>query len=104
MRRTASSTNYFERLLSANRDCADNFESRNAEAAMADVGDGAGLSGMASGEGRPSPAETATRGVRMLERLIAGSTLAEVAAREGLSPRRARELMAEAVAQRGYDP
>jgi hypothetical protein len=71
---------------------------------MTDIGDGAGLGGVASGEGRRSPAETATRGVRMLERLIAGSTVTEVAADEGMSPRRARELMAEAVAQRGYDP
>jgi hypothetical protein len=71
---------------------------------MADIGDGAGLGDTASGEGRPSPAEMATRGVRMLARLIAGSTLTDVAADEGLSPRRARELMAEAVAQRGFDP
>ena len=54
--------------------------------------------------GVPRPAEMATRGVRILERLIAGSTLAEVAAGEGLSPRRARELVAEVVAQRGFDP
>jgi hypothetical protein len=40
----------------------------------------------------------------MLERLVAGSALVEVAAGEGLSPRRARELVAEVVAQRGYDP
>jgi|HubBroStandDraft_1064217.scaffolds.fasta_scaffold395711_1 hypothetical protein len=71
---------------------------------MADIGDGGAPGGMASGEGRPSLAETATRGVRMLERPIAGSTVTEVAADEGMSPRRARELMAEAVAQRGYDP
>jgi hypothetical protein len=70
---------------------------------MADIGDGGALGDTASGE-RPSPAEMATRGVRMLERLVAGSKLAEVAADEGLSPRRARELMAEAVAQRGFDP
>jgi hypothetical protein len=43
-------------------------------------------------------------GIRMLERLTAGSTLAEVAADEGLAPRRARELVAEAVARRGLDP
>jgi hypothetical protein len=71
---------------------------------MADIGDGGTLGDAAPGEGRASPAEMATRGVRMLERLIAGSELAEVAADEGLSPRRARELVAEAVAQRGYDP
>jgi hypothetical protein len=46
----------------------------------------------------------ATRALRMLERLAAGSSLTEVAAGEGLSPRRARELVAQAVAQRGYDP
>jgi hypothetical protein len=43
-------------------------------------------------------------GTRMLERLAAGSTLAEVAADEGLAPRRARELVAEAFARRGLDP
>jgi hypothetical protein len=46
----------------------------------------------------------AVLGKRMLGRLAAGSTLAEVAADEGLAPRRARELLAEAVARRGYDP
>ena len=71
---------------------------------MADLGDGGALGGTAAGEGRPSPAETAMRGARMLERLIAGSTVTEVAADEGMSPRRARELVAEAVARRGYDP
>jgi hypothetical protein len=40
----------------------------------------------------------------MLERLAAGATLAEVAAGEGFSPRRARELVAEVVAQGGFDP
>jgi hypothetical protein len=40
----------------------------------------------------------------MIERLVAGSTLTEVAADAGLTPRQARELMAEAVARRGYDP
>jgi hypothetical protein len=40
----------------------------------------------------------------MLERLVAGSSLTEVAADEGLSPSRARELVAQVVAQRGYDP
>lgn len=80
------------------------FESQNAvEMAMANAGGGAGI-GDEGGEGRPTPAETAMRGLRILERLIAGSTLAEVAAGEGLSPRRARELVAEAVAQRGFDP
>ena len=71
---------------------------------MTDDGGGGRVGDAASGEGRGSPAETATRGVRMLERLIGGSKLTEVAADEGLSPRRARELMAEAVAQRGFDP
>jgi hypothetical protein len=81
------------------------FESQNAvERAMANAGGGAGIGDEASGEGRPTPAEMATRGLRILERLIAGSTLAEVAAGEGLSPRRARELVAEVVAQRGFDP
>ena len=71
---------------------------------MANAGGGAGIGDETSGEGRPAAAEMATRGVRILEQLIAGSTLAEIAAREGLSPRRARELVAEVVAHRGYDP
>jgi hypothetical protein len=80
-------------------------ESQNAvEMAMADAGGGAGIGDETSGEGRPTPAEMAMRGLRILERLIAGSTLAEVAAGEGLSARRARELVAEVVAQRGFDP
>ncbi len=68
---------------------------------MADAGEGAGI---VAGEKRPAPQEMAIRALRMLERLVAGSTLTEVAAGEGLTPRRARELVAEAVAQRGYDP
>jgi hypothetical protein len=40
----------------------------------------------------------------MLERLIAGSTLTEVAAGEGLTPRRARELVAEVVASAATTP
>jgi hypothetical protein len=79
-------------------------DSQNAGTAMADIGDGGALGDAVSDERRVSPADIAARGVRMLERLIAGSGLAEVAADEGLSPRRARELVAEAVAQRGYDP
>jgi hypothetical protein len=78
------------------------FESRNAmEAGMADAGDGAGIVG---GEKRPAPQEMAMRALRMLERLVAGTSLTEVAAGEGLTPRRARELVAEVVAQRGFDP
>lgn len=78
------------------------FESRNAmEAAMADAGDGAGI---VEGEKRPAPQEMAMRALRMLERLVAGTSLTEVAAGEGLTPRRARELVAEVVAQRGFDP
>jgi hypothetical protein len=72
------------------------------ETAMADAGDGAGIA--AEGGPRPGPQEMAKRALRMLERLVAGSTLTEVAAGEGLSPRRARELVAEVVAQRGFDP
>ena len=68
---------------------------------MADAGDGAGIVGR---EKRPAPQEMATRALRMLERLVAGSSLTEVAAGEGLTPRRARELVAEVVAQRGFDP
>jgi hypothetical protein len=80
-------------------------ESQNAlETAMGKAVDGTEFGDAATGEGFASPAELAIRGVRMLERLVAGSTLSEVAAGEGLSPRRARELVAEVVAQRGYDP
>ena len=71
---------------------------------MVDAGDGAGIGGAAGGEPRPAPQEMAARAVRMLERLVAGSPLPEVAAGEGLTPQRARELVAEVVAQRGYDP
>ena len=71
---------------------------------MADAGEAAGISGAAGGEARLAPQEMATRAVRMLARLVAGSTLTEVAAGEGLTPRRARELVAEVVAQRGFDP
>lgn len=68
---------------------------------MADAGDGAGI---VEGEKRPAPQEMAMRALRMLERLVAGTSLTEVAAGEGLTPRRARELVAEVVAQRGFDP
>ena len=72
---------------------------------MADSGEGTGIGGAAGGEKRPAAAqEMAMRALRMLERLVAGSTLTEVAAGEGLTPRRARELVAEVVAQRGFDP
>ena len=72
---------------------------------MADGGDGTGIGAAAGGEMRPAaPQQMATRALRMLERLVAGSTLTEVAAGEGLTPRRARELVAEVVAQRGFDP
>jgi len=71
---------------------------------MAEVGSTAGIGGAAMSGPPPAPQETAKRALRMLQRLIAGSTLTEVAAGEGLSPRRARELVAEVVAQSGYDP
>jgi hypothetical protein len=71
---------------------------------MAEVGITAGISGAAISGPPPAPQEMAIRALRMLERLVAGSTLTEVAAGEGLSPRRARELVAEVVAQRGFDP
>ena len=71
---------------------------------MADAGVRAGIGGVAGGEPHPAPQEMAGRALRMLERLVAGSTLTEVAAGEGLTPRRARELVAEVVAQRGFDP
>ncbi len=80
-------------------------ESQNVlEAAMADEGEGSTSGDGVADEGRSSPLEMAARGMRMLERLIAGLPLTEVAAREGLSPRRARELVAEIVAERGFDP
>ena len=71
---------------------------------MARAGEGAETGGGAGPEWRPSPHDMALLGMRMLERLAAGSTLAEVAADEGLAPRRARELVAEAFARRGLDP
>jgi DNA-binding CsgD family transcriptional regulator len=52
----------------------------------------------------PSAHEMAARGARILERLAAGLTLAEAAAFEGLSLRRAREILAETAALRGFDP
>jgi hypothetical protein len=80
-------------------------ESRNArETAMANAGDGAQIGEWAIGEAPLSPQDRVTRALRMLGRLVAGSPLSEVAAEEGVTPRLARELMAEAVAQRGYDP
>ena len=71
---------------------------------MARTGEGAETGGGAGVEWCPSPQNMALLGTRMLERLAAGSTLAEVAADEGLAPRRARELVAEAFARRGLDP
>ena len=71
---------------------------------MAKAGGEAGIGGGAGGEARSGPQDMARRALRMLERLVAGSTLTEVAAGEGLTPRRARELVAEVVAQRGFDP
>jgi len=71
---------------------------------MTDAWDVAALGGAAVGEPRPAPQDMAKRALRMLERLVAGSTLSEVAAGEGLSPQRARELVARVVAERGYDP
>ncbi len=68
---------------------------------MAEAGEGADIGGAAAGEDRPASRDMA---LRMLKRLAAGSTLTEVAAGEGLTPRRARELVAEVVAQRGFDP
>jgi hypothetical protein len=80
-------------------------ESRNQrETAMGDAGGLVGIGGAAGGEKRLAPQEMAMLASRMLERLVAGSTLTEVAAGEGLTPRRARELVAEVVAQRGFDP
>jgi DNA-binding CsgD family transcriptional regulator len=71
---------------------------------MAEMGDMAGIGGAAGAEVRPASQEKSRRALRMLERLVAGSTLTEIAAGEGLSPQRARELVAEVVAQRGFDP
>jgi hypothetical protein len=98
---------FFRQFLSANHNQSyDGFRiaESDGDGAMADAGDGAGIGGAAGGEKRPAPQEMAKRALRMLERLVAGSTLIEVAAGEGLTPRRARELVAEVVAQRGFDP
>ena len=82
------------------------FESQNeVERAMANAGGGAGGGDETSGDGRPTPAEMAAPGVRILERLIAGSTLAGGCGERGASRASARaELVAEVVAQRGFDP
>jgi hypothetical protein len=71
--------------------------------AMVDASGGAEIGAGVRGRPRRSD-ETAARGVRILERLAAGLPLAEIAALEGVSPRRARELLAEVVARRGFDP
>ena len=68
------------------------------------LGTGRGSAARREASSVPPPQEMAMRALRMLERLVAGSTLTEVAAGEGLTPRRARELVAEVVAQRGFDP
>jgi len=71
---------------------------------MTEAWDVAAIGGAAGSGPPPAPQEKAIRALRMLQRLVAGSTLTEVATGEGLSPRRARELVAEVVAQRGFDP
>ena len=43
-------------------------------------------------------------GAHILERLRAGRPLTEIADEEGVSPGLARELVADAVAARGFDP
>jgi hypothetical protein len=53
---------------------------------------------------RPRGTKTAARGARIIERLAAGLSIAEAAGPEGISPRRARTLVAETVARRGFDP
>jgi hypothetical protein len=81
------------------------FESRNRSGtAMADIGDGVGIGAGAGGELYSPPQDIAIRALRMLERLAAGSSLTEIAAGEGFTPQRARELVAEVVARRGFDP
>jgi hypothetical protein len=90
-------------LIVRNHDMANEFRITESEVAgMAEAGDI--VHAEAAGEIRPTRAENASRAVRMLERLTAGSTLTEVAQGEDLTPRRARELVAEIVAERGYDP
>jgi hypothetical protein len=42
---------------------------------MAEMGDMAGIGGAAGAEVRPAPQEKSRRALRMLERLVAGSTL-----------------------------
>jgi hypothetical protein len=74
------------------------------EAAMADAGGGVGIGGAAGGDPDPAPQDMAMQALRMLKRLATGSTLTEVAAGEGLTRQRARDLVAEVVAQRGFDP
>ena len=68
------------------------------------AGPSGGAGSRAQSRRRSLPRETATRGARILERLAAGLSIAEAAGLEGTSPRRARELVAETVAGRGFDP
>ena len=46
---------------------------------------------------------TAERRLRILERLTAGASIAAVACGEGLTPRRVRQIIAEALASRAVD-
>jgi hypothetical protein len=47
---------------------------------------------------------TASRQLRILERLTAGASVAEIAGAEGLTIRRVRQIIAEALASREVDP
>jgi hypothetical protein len=70
---------------------------------MIDMGAAAGIASVGEAPVQ-SAQERAMRGTWILKRLAAGWPLAEIAAEDGLSPGEARELMAEAVALRGFDP
>src|SRR4249919_1210436 len=70
---------------------------------MGGAGGKAGSKVKPRGGKRATRREMALRDLRIMERLAAGLTTAEVAAREGLSPRRMRELTAEIFARRPID-
>ena len=69
------------------------------------LGRGREFGGAGGGELYPPAQEMAVRALRMLERLVAGSTLTEVAAGEGLTrPRRARSLSLKSSPSAGSTP
>src|SRR5260370_41824727 len=52
---------------------------------------------------RSTRRQMATRDARIIERLVAGVTIHEIALSEGMTPRRARERMSAILARRALD-